>query len=406
MIESIKEGRWFALAAIVSLIGCSVPGDEASVGTTSEYLFVWTTDADSVDLNFMVVLDANPESERYGSVVTTLAVPTKGATRGHHTEHVMPPPSVPLFANDFSTGEIYLIDLSDPEAPKLVGTFKGAGPLTSAHSFERLENLDVLATFQTEGEGNNAAGGVARISRSGAVLAWGSAREGGRDVRPYSLASVPNLDRVVTGSADMRGGIERQVIQVWRLSDLSLLHTLELPQEWGLAAEPRLLADGETVLVSTFGCALLRVKNLMSEAPSVEKVWDFGGSSCALPIVSGEYWVQAVPAANGLVALDVRDLENPFEVAHVLLEEDDWPHWISLSPDGRRIVVTGYAGTRHRVLIVDFDPVTGDLEVDASFTSSVGADRPGVSFDRAAWPHGESGPGDPHGAVFSRPTGS
>ena len=117
MIESIKEGRWFALAAIVSLIGCSVPGDEASVGTTSEYLFVWTTDADSVDLNFMVVLDANPESERYGSVVTTLAVPTKGATRGHHTEHVMPPPSVPLFANDFSTGEIYPVSYTHLTLP-------------------------------------------------------------------------------------------------------------------------------------------------------------------------------------------------------------------------------------------------------------------------------------------------
>ena len=400
-----KEGRWFAISLIPVIIGCPIPGFEVPVSTTSEYLFVWTSDADSVDLNFMVVLDANPDSESYGEVVTTLAVPAEGTIRGHHTEHTMPPDRVPLFANDFSTGETYLIDLSDPTAPELAGMFKGAGPLTSPHSFERLENLDVLATFQTEGEENNSAGGIARLSQSGTMLAWGSAREGGSDVRPYSLAAVPALDRVVTGSADMRGDVDRRVIQIWRLSDLSLLHTLELQSDWGLAAEPRLLSDGETVLVSTFGCALLNVKDLASEAPSVEKVWDFGGSSCALPIVSGEYWVQAVPSVNGLVALDLSDLENPFEVAHVSLENDDWPHWISLSPDGRRIVVTGYAGTRHRVLIVDFDPVTGDLEVDASFTAN-GLDRPGVSFDRVTWPHGESGPGDPHGAVFSRPTGS
>ena len=405
MSKVSKRGLCFASSLIVVIVGCSIPGAEVPVSTTSEYLFVWTSDADSVDLNFMVVLDANPDSDSYGGVVTTLAVPTQGTIRGHHTEHTMPPDSVSLFANDFSMGETHLIDLSDPRAPKLAGTFKAAGPLTSPHSFERLENLDVLATFQTEGEGNNSAGGIARLSPSGSMLAWGSAEAGGSGVRPYSLAAVPDLDRVVTGSADMRGDVDRRVIQIWRLSDLSLLHTLELHSDWGLAAEPRLLSDGETVLVSTFGCALLNVKDLASEAPSVEKVWDFGGSSCALPIVSGEYWVQAVPSVNGLVALDLSDLENPFEVAHVSLENDDWPHWISLSPDGRRIVVTGYAGTRHRVLIVDFDPVTGDLEVDASFTAN-GVDRPGVSFDRVTWPHGESGPGDPHGAVFSRPTGS
>ena len=33
-----------------------------------------------------------------------------------------------------------------------------------------------------------------------------------------------------------------------------------------------------------------------------------------------------------------------------------------------------------------------------------GASVAGVSFDRADWPHGATGPAVPHGAVFSRPT--
>ena len=53
-------------------------------------LFVWTTDSDSVDLNFLAVLDAEPGSATYGEVLTTLPVPTTGPTRGHHTEHRMP----------------------------------------------------------------------------------------------------------------------------------------------------------------------------------------------------------------------------------------------------------------------------------------------------------------------------
>ena len=75
---------------------------------------------------------------------------------------------------------------------------------------------------------------------------------------------------------------------------------------------------------------------------------------------------------------------------------------IDLSPDGRRIVVTGYAGTRHRVLIVDFDPVTGDGLMRPS--PRTGVDRPGA--DRMTWPHENQAPETRHGALFSRPTGS
>jgi len=401
--------RGLATVLLVGLSACSAEDPSPDEGPASEgpseYLFVWTTDSDSVDLNYMVVLDADRASDGYGGVVSTLAVPTEGAIRGHHTEHRMPAGGVPLFANDFGTGETYLVDLSDPTQPVLIDSFMAAGPLTSPHSFERLENLEVLATFQTEGPGNVAAGGIARLSPSGMTLGWGSAAAGGVDVRPYSLAPVPALDRVVTGSADMRGAVDRRVIQLWRMSDLSLLHTLELPPEWGRAAEPRLLSDGETVLVSTFGCALLRVDGLVSTSPSVSRVWEFEGSSCALPVVVGDYWIQAVPEVNGLVTLDVSDPSNPREVARLSLDDDDWPHWISLSPDGRRIVVTGYAGTRHRVLIIDVEPSTGALAVDSAFTTP-GANRPGVSFVRDVWPHGASGAGDPHGAVFSRAPGT
>ena len=43
------------------------------------------------------------------------------------------------------------------------------------------------------------------------------------------------------------------------------------------------------------------------------------------------------------------------------------PHWIALSPDRRRVVVTGYARSKHRVLIATFDSTTGALALDARF---------------------------------------
>lgn len=365
-------------------------------------LFVWTTDSDSVDLNFLAVLDAEPGSATYGEVLTTLPVPTTGRTRGHHTEHRMPSGGV-LFANDFGTGKTYLLNLVDPDVPSIVDSFSTAGPLMSPHSFERLPNGNVLATFQNEGSGNSTPGGLAELDPSGAVVRWGSAAQEGSYVRPYSLAVVPALDRVVTGSADMRGEGDSGVVQVWRLSDLSLVATIDIPNAWGEAAEPRVLADGSTVLVSTFGCSLLRVDGLATAAPGLTRVHVFDGQGCALPVVAGDRWIQAVPEAHGLVALDVANPDAVREVSRVVLGVDDWPHWISLSPDQRRIVVTGYAGTRHRVIVVNLDPETAALTLDHGFTDEA-SPRTGVSFDRPSWPHGATGPGDPHGAVFSLPS--
>ena len=51
---------------------------------------------------------------------------------------------------------------------------------------------------------------------------------------------------------------------------------------------------------------------------------------------------------------------------------------------------------------LSLDPGTAEMSVDLSFGRG-GPDRPGVTLDRSDWPHGETGPGDPHGAVFSRP---
>lgn len=391
------------LALTLVLAGCAPSADQGDATRVSRHLFVWTTDSDSLDLNFLAVLDADPRSPSYGSVLNTLPVPTDGRVRGHHTEHRMPGGGR-LFANDFGTGKTYVLDLQDPSSPTVADSFVAAGPLMSPHSFERLPNGNVLATFQNEGPGNSAPGGLAELDPRGRVVRWARGAVEGQYVRPYSLAVVPGLDRVVTGSADMRDAGDSRLVQIWRLSDLTLLASIGFPDEWGAAAEPRLLADGETVLVATFGCRLIRVVGLDGEAPALSLAHDFGGEGCALPVVSGKFWIQAVPSVHGLVALDVSDPDDVQEASRLELEADDWPHWISLDPSHRRIVVTGYAGVRHRVLMVNFEPVTGRMTVDVNFTSP-GSDSPGISFDRIQWPHGSTGPGDPHGAIFSLPSG-
>ena len=89
-------------------------------------------------------------------------------------------------------------------------------------------------------------------------------------------------------------------------------------------------------------------------------------------------------------------------VDKLVLGKDEQPHWISLAPDGRRIVISGGdKAMEARLLIATIDSKSGKLALDATFRPK-GAALPGIDFDRATWPHGDSGKAIPHGAVFSR----
>jgi hypothetical protein len=388
------------------------PADTAPAG----YLFAWAGDADRADSDFLAVLNADPGSAYYGRVITTLPVERSG-TMPHHTEHRMPD-SGRLFANGFMTGETFRFDLTDPENPRLLGSLGAAGELTHPHSYERLPNGNVLATFQGIGERNVDPGGLAELTDAGEVARTVSAADpdaGGALIRPYSLAIVPELDRVVVTSYDMgedmgfAGGRRERthVVQVWRLSDLEVLATIDLPPGPGgggdeQPGEPRVLSDGETVYVATFTCGLFRMTGLATDAPSAEFVHGFGGGGCALPVVLGDFWIQSVPSANAVVALDISDPERPREASRVTLGPRNFPHWLALDPAGGRVVVADRGDGERRLFVLTVDDETGEMALDEGFRDP-GSDRAGVSFDRAEWPHGATGAATPHGTVFSRP---
>lgn len=50
------------------------------------YLYVWAGDADTVDSDFLAVIDVRPGSPTYARVVATVPAFARG-TRPHHTEH-------------------------------------------------------------------------------------------------------------------------------------------------------------------------------------------------------------------------------------------------------------------------------------------------------------------------------
>lgn len=397
----------------------------------SRYLFVWARAADTSQPDFLAVMDVFPTSPTFGNVIASVStgIPVNLA---HHTNYEMPSDGI-LFASDFSAGIVFRFDLRDPRKPKLLGMFGNAGPYSHPHSFVRLANGHTLVTYQMWGFGNKQPGALVEVDAEGKVVRFADASDPTVDnfIRPYSLAVVPALDRVVTSSTDMYGTGVSHVVQVWRLSDLKRIKTIRLPlgpggKEGISTNEPRVLPDNKTVLVSSANCGLYRITGLETEDPGAELVQDSGpDADCAVPAVVGKYWIQTVthgknqlpllnldgrdhPVAatagaesHYLLALDVSDPAKPKEVSRLNLAPQEFPHWIAVDPNGKRLVLTGFENLQYQIVLVNIGE-HGELSLDQRFHDAASGGLPGMRMQMDHWPHGGTGVAVPHGSVFSR----
>lgn len=374
-------------------------------------LFVWAGDDAAKSSDFLAVLDADPASAHYGQAIASVAVPGPSGTP-HHTELEMPEGGF-LLANAFESGRTMLFDLKDPQKPSLVTSFGDMDGYMHPHTYVRLANGHVLATFQYHGgHGPDAdGGGLVEFDQSGKLIRSGSAMDPtvkAELIRPYSLVVVPALDRVVSTNTSMHFRHERETrtVQVWRLSDLKLLKTVVLPagphgSEQQLPGEPKVFTDGKTVLIHTFSCGLYAMDGVETSQISVRLVKTFEGERCAVPLRLGHYWIQTLFSAHALASYDISDLAHIREVSRITLDDKQKPHWIAADSEGRRIVLNSGEYGEHRLFMVNFDPTSGGLTLDSHFRDA-GSDKAGVSMDGKSWPHGFKGDAYPHGTVFSR----
>lgn len=394
--------------AALLLCGCSATTETPAAApriSTGSFIYAWSADADGADSDFLAVIDAEAESSTYGKVVASLPVGVR-KTNAHHTEPEMNESGF-LLANGFEAGTTFSFDLRQPTQPRLDPPLPVPAPFEHAHSFLRLDDGRLLVTYQYQGADHASPGGIVEYDQHGKVLRTASAADPASEefVRPYSLAASPKVDRVITTGNDMHKAGSNRAIQIWRLSTLSLVATVILPagprgDENVNSYEPRFVDDGRTALVSTRSCGLYKLVDLESSRPTARLVHTFDDSRCFVPVVIGNFWLQALGTKPEIVVVDVTDPDRPREVSRTHLKSGDVPHWLSASEDGTRVVITGFEGLHKRLLIANFDRATGTLVIDERFGDG-GLD--GVSFERADWPHGKTGAAIPHGSVFSRP---
>jgi hypothetical protein len=403
------------LLLVVCFVSFLAQSQEQRAASTGHYLFAWTGDAsDSADTatkgkDFLAVIDADPASPSYGRLATTV-VTDQPTMYAHHTEYTMPASGM-LFANDHFAGRTFIFDLHDPLHPKVATSFSDMAGYMHPHSYLRLPNGHVLATFQhAHHDGGTselgATGGLVEIDDQGQVIRSSSSADPTfRDawLTPYSLVVLPELDRVVSTNSSMhRESIFSGVTyQVWRLSDLKLLktsyfdagdnHYAQISPE-----EPRLGPDG-SIFVQTLGCGIERISGVNTDQPRSQLVHTFPGNWCGVPTIVGHYLIQSVPGVHSVVVLDIANGAKPVEVSRLKVSETFAPHWTGWDAKTLRLVVTG---SEPRLYLLKFDQATGALALDEAFHDADG--KPGFNFANREWPHGWKGSGSPHGVVFSR----
>jgi 56kDa selenium binding protein (SBP56) len=397
------------LAAALILCAFHPAAQSQMSSPQGHYLFAWTGDFDHRGNDFLTVIDADPASAAYGHLVTTV-VTDQQTQLIHHTEYSMPASGM-LFANDHNAGRTFIFDVRDPLHPKTAVSFNDMAGYMHPHSYLRLPNGHVLATFQHRHHGESEeslgkSGGLVEIDDAGKVIRSASSVDPafpGAYLAPYSLAVLPEQDRVVVTNSSMHEPdlFRGLTYQVFRLSDLKLLKTSyfdEGDNHYGQISpeEPRLGADG-AVYVQTLACGIERITAVNTDQPKSQLVFSFPGSFCGVPTIVSHYLIQSVPAIHGLVVLNIANGANPVEVSRLKLSETYEPHWTGWDAKTQRVVVTG---SEPRLYLLKFDPATGVLTMDEAFHDADG--KPGFNFENRDWPHGWKGSGKPHGAVFSR----
>jgi hypothetical protein len=422
-----------ALSVFFCLVGCHNASKTSQINTGSRYLYIWMGDKDEKDDDFIAVLDVLESSPTYGKVLTSQPVGLKGSMP-HHFEYELPAPGQLLFGNAHHLEKLIMVDFSDPLHPRVSKTLDPVPPYHYPHDISRLLNGHVLVGYlrsdgpsPTAGDNDNPGnhGGIAELDAQGIVIRTASAAVPGYalPIRTYALTPMPKIDRLITTSAVMMENNSADVVQVWRLSDLKLLNTLEAPVallpngkplvthfrktdqpsgKW-MPFEPRVMRDG-SVLLNAYGCGFYRLTNIDSAQPKLDNVYTINvpasseSGECAVPYVVNHYWLMPVGSMHAVLSLDISDPAHPVEVSRIVAPGDFASHWLAKDPNSNRLILGQEVGYENRMLMLRVDPETGRIWWDESFRSEDGS--PGFSFVRNSWPHGKTGEATGHAALF------
>lgn len=399
---------------VLLLVGGALAADPANDhAAEGKRLFVWAGDQARQAPDFLAVVDFDQESSTYGKVLTTVPLPSPGET-SNEPHHV----GLSADGRTLALGgllsvlkgqkEIFFFDVSNPDAPAFLSA---ADPPESAitDEFYPLADGGFLVTMMGGAEGHHP-GRVAEFDRDLRLVAEHPADLPSDGFNPHGISVRPEINLMVTsdficpsttlhavpGGLDLRGSI-----RVWNFRERKILRTVTLPNPAG-TIDVRLIPGDEKRRAFSAGMTDDTLYLIDTRKGRARGVFDFGaiakGGWPQLMRITrdGQRLFVSMNVAGKVAMLDTSDPEKPTLLKVLDLGPGSGPHYIALTPDEKRLVITDYflnedeAGKVH---------AEGDHKVHVAKVSArnlVLDPRFELDFNTAI----ATGPARPHGVAF------
>jgi selenium-binding protein 1 len=410
---TVSRPRREALRSVPPANTASAPAGTHDEDDRAKYLFVWAGDQARSAPDFLAVVDFDENSRNYGRVITTVPLPGAGAS-GNEPHHV----GLSADGRVLACGgllsvlkgqkEIFFFDVSNPRAPRFISS---ADPPMSAitDEFYSLPDGGFLVTMMGGAAGAHP-GRVAEFNKRLELVAEFPEDPPHDGFNPHGISVRPEINRMVTsdfvcpsttlhavpGDLDLRGSI-----RVWQFKQRRLLRTIQIPGAVG-TIDVKLIPGDPKRRAFTAGMADDHLYLIDTDTGSIKSVFDFstiqpGGLPQLMRMTSdGSRLFISMNAAGKVVMFDTSNPSQPRVLKVLNLGADSGPHYIALTEDEKRLVISDYflneddfgkvhAEGDHKIHVARVWPET--LVLDRRFN---------LDFNTAI----ATGPARPHGVAF------
>jgi len=398
------------LSAIMFVSSCTQKGKEVQPAAGEKYLYVWAGDQARKASDFLAVVNFDQSSAEYGKVITTVPLPNPGNT-GNEPHHV----GLSEDGKTLACGgllsvlkgqkEVFFFDVSDPANPIFLSA--GDPPLSAiTDEFYPLSGGGYLVTMMGGAQGHHP-GRVAEFDASFNLVAEHPADPPADGFNPHGIAVRPEANLMVTsdficpsttlhaveGDLSLRGSI-----RVWDYQKRVITKTIPIGNGSG-TIDVRLIPGDPQMRGYTAGMVDDKLYLFDTQAGTAQAVFDFstiasGGWPQLMRMTrDGKRLLVSMNLAGKVVMFDTSDPAKPVLLKVLDLGADSGPHYIALSGDEKRLVITDYflneddfgkvhAEGDHKVHVANVSET--DLVLDPNFN----LDFDEVSADGPARPHG------------------
>lgn len=324
-----------------------------------KYLFVWAGDQARARPDFLAVINFSEESRNYGKVITTVPLPGAGST-GNEPHHV----GLSADGRVLACGgllsvlkgqkEIFFFDVSNPTSPSFISS---ADPPLSAitDEFYPLRGGGFLVTMMGGANGAHP-GRVAEFNRNLELVGEHPASPPDDGFNPHGISVRPELNLMATsdfvcptttlhavpGGLDLRGSV-----RFWDFTARTIVKTVTLPGAAG-TIDVKLIPGDYKARAYTAGMADDKLYLVDPTAGTATVVFDFatiapGGAPQLMRMTrDGSRLFISMNGAGKIVMFDTSTPQKPRVIKVLDLGSGSGPHYLALTDDEKRLVVSDY----------------------------------------------------------------